>query len=100
MKIINKTHWQTEHLKAIISRVAQNELDPKHRKHLVVTVGYNRSKSGHSSGHAYLAQVRRHDSLLRQREIHITIFSGRTQRETIMHGELPFFPEIIRAATV
>ena len=52
MKIINRTIWRTDHLKAILQKAAEIELEPAKRKVLVVTVSYTR---GHySSGCAYL----------------------------------------------
>ena len=52
MKIINQTLWRTDHLKAILQKAAEIELEPAKRKVLVVTVSYTR---GHySSGCAYL----------------------------------------------
>ena len=44
MKITNRTHWQTAQLRAIISRVAQDELDPPHRKRLRAEVTYNKAR--------------------------------------------------------
>lgn len=55
MKIINHTHWNTADLRRIIVQVAQDELTPEERKHMVVTVKYNRQKdNGYCSGHAWL----------------------------------------------
>lgn len=42
MRVINRTHWRTDHLKAILARVATEELEPEHRKRVVVTVKYGR----------------------------------------------------------
>lgn len=62
MRIINETHWRTDHLRAFISRVAQDELNPKQRKRLVITVVYTRGRHHSSSGYAYyhsnIARVR------------------------------------------
>ncbi len=53
MRINNQTHWRTDHLRAFISRVAQDELDPAQRKRLRVTIRYNRQKNrGWCSGRA------------------------------------------------
>jgi hypothetical protein len=52
MKIINKTHWRSDHIKAIAQRVALDELDPAVRKRFVVTVSYGH-RGPHVSGWAY-----------------------------------------------
>lgn len=63
VKVINRTHWRTDHLKAIINRVAQAELDPVKRKRYVVEVTYNRGRgrggycSGWAAYHGSTAQV-------------------------------------------
>lgn len=52
MKIINKTHYLTKDLRAILSRVAQEELETPKRKRLRVEVRYTR---GHGcSGFAWI----------------------------------------------
>lgn len=51
MKITNQTHWRTDHLKAFVNRVAQDELDPEKRKSFRVYFTYARGH-GFSSGHA------------------------------------------------
>lgn len=57
MKIINNTHWRSEHLRAFITRIAQDEIEPSARKALVVTVKYNRAKDkGWCSGRAKLGR--------------------------------------------
>jgi hypothetical protein len=54
LRIENLTHWRTDHLRALVARVAQEELDPKKRRTYKVVVGYNRGRGrgGYSSGHA------------------------------------------------
>lgn len=52
MKIDNRTHWNTQHLRAIIARVAATELDPNHRRQATIRVVYGRSRG--SSGVAYV----------------------------------------------
>ncbi len=52
MRIHNKTLWRTDHLKAILQRVAERELEPVKRKQLIVTVSYTRGAQ--SSGCAYI----------------------------------------------
>lgn len=52
MKVINKTHWDTVQLKAILQRVAKMELEPDKRRKVVVTVSYTGTRSNSSSGHA------------------------------------------------
>lgn len=52
MKIINRTIWNTAHLKAILQRAAEQELEPGKRAQLVVTIEYTRG--GYSSGCAYV----------------------------------------------
>jgi hypothetical protein len=52
MKIINRTVWRTDHLKAILQAAAERELEPSKRKVLIVTVSYTRG--GHSSGCAWI----------------------------------------------
>lgn len=48
MKIENKTHWDTKQLRAIIQRVAENELEPAARRKLQIVITYNRQKDGGS----------------------------------------------------
>jgi hypothetical protein len=48
MKIINRTHWRTDHLRAFVSRVAKDELDPAKRKVMKVYVEYTRGSTGSS----------------------------------------------------
>jgi hypothetical protein len=51
MKLVNLTHWKSEHLRAIIARVALDELEAGARKRLVVRVVYKRrSLSGNTCG--------------------------------------------------
>lgn len=45
MKIVNKTMWRTDQLRAIVSRVAQDELDTEKRKYLEVIVEYRRANA-------------------------------------------------------
>jgi hypothetical protein len=59
MRILNKTDWRTDHLRAFVSRIAAVELNADQRKCLVVHVSYTRpgarwlrAKTG-SSGYAY-----------------------------------------------
>jgi hypothetical protein len=52
MKIVNNTVWRTDHLKAILQKAAEIELEPAKRKVLHVTVSYTRG--GSSSGCAYV----------------------------------------------
>lgn len=58
MKITNRTKWRTDHLRAFITRVAQDELDARDRKRVHVEVVYNRAGKAHSyvSGHAYVGK--------------------------------------------
>lgn len=52
MKVRNETTWRTDHLRAILQRAAEIELEPAQRKRLIVTVSYTR---GHySSGCAFV----------------------------------------------
>lgn len=53
MKILNRTHWRTDQLRAILQRCAEMELEPAKRKHITVTVSYRR-RGGGSSGCAYI----------------------------------------------
>ena len=58
MKIENQTHWSTAHLRALVMRVALEELDAAGRRRLVVRVQYRRRNSrvrgrgsyGHGAG--------------------------------------------------
>jgi hypothetical protein len=52
MKLTNKTVWNTAHLRAILQKAAEIELEPAQRKTLHVTVTYTRG--AHSSGCAYI----------------------------------------------
>ncbi len=53
MKVDNRTHWRTDHLRAFLSRVAADELEPQKRKRLRVEVRYNRQRDrGYCSGEA------------------------------------------------
>jgi hypothetical protein len=74
MKVKNETLWRTDHLRAILQRAAEIELDPAKRKVLTVTVRYTRG--GHSSGCAWIggrhATVRiRHPQSRRARWVHV-----------------------------
>lgn len=53
MKITNTTHWRTDHLRAILQKAADLELEPFQRKQLVVRIIYSR-RAGRVSGHARL----------------------------------------------
>ena len=50
MKFLNQTHWRTDHLKAIIQRVAEDELSPSQRKTMVIHLTYG-TRSTDSCGH-------------------------------------------------
>ncbi len=52
MQLINHTHWRTDHLQAIIDRVALKELSPQQRKTMVIHLTYGSRRSG-SSGHTW-----------------------------------------------
>mgnify|MGYP001617400304 CR=1 FL=1 len=54
MKIKNVTHWRSDHLRAIVARVAQDEVEPRKRAGFTVRVKYNRGGSSRAScsGHA------------------------------------------------
>lgn len=52
MKLVNQTIWNTAHLRAILQKAAEIELEPAQRKRLHVTVSYTRG--AHSSGCAYI----------------------------------------------
>lgn len=54
MKIINKTHWQTKHLKAILQRCAEMELEPAKRKRMIITIVYTGKRKDGSSGCAFI----------------------------------------------
>ena len=57
MKIVNKTHWRTSHLRDFIRRVALSEIEAPARKALHVVVKYNHQKGqGSCSGRASLAR--------------------------------------------
>jgi hypothetical protein len=58
MKIINKTHWRTDHLKAILQRCAEMELEPAKRRRMVVTIVYSGKRHDGSSGCAYVGGTR------------------------------------------
>jgi hypothetical protein len=70
VKIINRTHWQTRDVRAVLAKVAEMELDPDHRRHVVITLEPGRSGNypGGVSGHAGLGKIgeyRRHRIQLR-----------------------------------
>ncbi len=52
MQLINHTHWRSDHLRAIIDRVALEELSPQQCKTVVIHITYGSRRSG-SSGHTY-----------------------------------------------
>ena len=54
MRIINKTHWRTDHLRAILRKAAEIELEPTQRKRLTVEVTYTGTRRGGSSGCAFV----------------------------------------------
>jgi hypothetical protein len=45
MKVDNKTDWRTDQLKAIIMRVAKEELDPKKAKRVTIQVYYTKRRA-------------------------------------------------------
>lgn len=53
MRIVNKTAWRTDHLRAFISRVAETEFEPWRRKRLRVDVDYRRGL-GDCRGYAWI----------------------------------------------
>jgi hypothetical protein len=76
MKIRNRTLWRTDHLRAILQRAAEQELEPAQRKVAVVTVVYTRGVM--SSGCAFLggrhATIRiRHPSSRRTRWVQVPL---------------------------
>lgn len=46
MKIANTTHWRGDQILAIARRVADHELEPRHRKHYTIRVKYGRRGAG------------------------------------------------------
>lgn len=58
MKIVNKTHWRTDHLKAILQRCAEMELEPAKRRRITVTVVYSGKRHDGSSGCAFVGGTR------------------------------------------
>lgn len=58
MKIENRTHWKTEHLRAFASRVAETELEVEGRKRAKLIFEYTRAGRGGSSGRAWYASQR------------------------------------------
>lgn len=53
MKIVNKTHWRTDQMRAVLQRCAEMELEAPHRTRMVVEVTYRR-RGGGSSGCAFV----------------------------------------------
>lgn len=58
MKVVNNTHWRTDHLKAILQRVAEVELESSKRRRVIVTIDYSGRRHDSSSGHAVLGGTR------------------------------------------
>lgn len=58
MKIINKTVWRTDHLKAVLQRCAEMELEPAKRRRMVVTIVYSGKRHDGSSGCAFVGGTR------------------------------------------
>jgi len=54
MRVINKTHWRTDQLRAILQKATEIELEPAKRKQLVVEVTYTGTRRGGSSGCAFV----------------------------------------------
>lgn len=54
MKIINRTRWRTDQIKAIAMAVAEVEFDANDRKKIVIEVKYGAKRSGGIGGRAYL----------------------------------------------
>lgn len=54
MKLENRTDYRNDHLRAILTRVAREELDPADRKKLYVRIVYARTGV---SGFAYYGDV-------------------------------------------
>ena len=55
MRVENRTHWNTAHLRAFVSRTAHEYLDAPQRKELMVRFVSARTRG--VSGHAYLGPV-------------------------------------------
>ena len=54
MKVINRTRWRTDQLRAIIRAVAEREFDAHDRKNLVIEVKYGAKRAGRVGGKATL----------------------------------------------
>lgn len=58
MKIINKTHWNTSHLRSILQLCAEMELEPAKRRRVHVEIVYAGKRHNSSSGHAQIGGTR------------------------------------------
>jgi hypothetical protein len=56
MRLVNDTHWHTDQLRALINRVADDELSPRQRKILRVHVVYGRCHQW-KLGHAFIGTL-------------------------------------------
>jgi hypothetical protein len=74
MRIENHTHWNSAHIRAFVKRAAQDEMDPEHRKILVVKVVYGANRIGHTGGLGYYGDVYHRGR--RARFIQVTLPSG------------------------
>ncbi len=54
MRLINKTGWSNRHLKALLQRAAEMELESEHRRRMVVQVRYTRGPYSGCSGYAWI----------------------------------------------
>ncbi len=63
MKVINETHWRTDHLRRFILRVAKEELPTDALPRTIVKVGYHRGGSGCAGRARYPTTDERRDGL-------------------------------------
>lgn len=54
MKIINNTKWRTDHLRAFVTRVAKEELEPSKRKKVVIQFNHTHTSRWCTRGEAWI----------------------------------------------
>ena len=103
MRVINKTNWRTDQLKAIAQRVAKDELDPEKAKRMTITFETTRPryKRAYSSGRChYLGGnsiiVRLHKDLQNKTDLAGTLAHEMAHARGMDHGQMRNSPRYSR----
>lgn len=104
MRVINKTKWRTDQLKAIAQRVAKDELDPEKAKRITITFVSTRPKYGaraYSSGYcSYLGGnniiVRLHHTLQNKTDLGMVLAHEMAHARGMNHKQMRNAPRYNR----